>query len=174
MISRPLHRFASFAVRSVVAGALVVLSFAASERVAVARDLSKLEAAAEGGSVPEQMELASTYLRGVGTEQNLKPAAYWYERAAGEGDPAVQDEIGYLCEFGGGVAADPAHALHWYQLSAASAYARDELNLGVPFLRGIGVAPNACWPTNTFWKRPVGETGPLPITSETAIISGSA
>jgi TPR repeat protein len=103
------------------------------------RKISDLEAKAERGFVQSQIELARAYYAGYGVMQDLKKAAYWYQKAAENGDPVAQNEIGFLYQKGAGVPADSARAMHWYQLSAASGLLRAKVNVGVMYLWGSGV-----------------------------------
>ncbi len=58
---------------------------------------AQLQAAAAKGYVSRQIDLAAAYFVGKGVAQNLKLAAYWYEKAAERaGDPDAQNEIGFL------------------------------------------------------------------------------
>jgi uncharacterized protein len=93
----------------------------------------------EPHSVDQQIKLAGDYLAGRGVAQNLKMSAYWYEKAAGAGDPHAQLQIGYFYETGIGVAKDPARAVHWYQLAASGGLARAKVNLAIAYLWGTGV-----------------------------------
>ena len=91
-------------------------------RVSCAADLKilRIQEAAAKGKVSQEVELAADYLSGSGVPQDLRMAAYWYEKAAANGDPEAQNQIGYLYQTGIGVSQDPVRACHWYQLAAAS------------------------------------------------------
>jgi TPR repeat protein len=97
-----------------------------------------LEAKAEKGFVPSEIELARAYFAGCGVTQNLERAAYWYQKAAEGGDPGAQNLIGFLYQTGTGVPADSKRAMHWYQLSASSGLLPAKVNVGVLYLWGIG------------------------------------
>jgi hypothetical protein len=107
-----------------------------------AADLTSVRAHAEQGSVLDEILLAGDYFTGTGVAQDLKMAAYWYERAAGHGSPEAQNQIGYFYQAGIGVPKDSSRAVHWYQLSAASGFAKAKVNLAVAYLRGLGVQQN--------------------------------
>jgi TPR repeat protein len=119
----------------------VVLSLAVSGRLVSAADVAipQLQAAAEKGSVAQEVRLADAYFVGHGVRQDVKMAAYWYQKAAESGDPWAQNEIGFFYQTGVGVPADLGRALHWYQLSAASGLVQAKVNLGVIYVWGIGV-----------------------------------
>ena len=82
-------------------------------------DVPATQKGIEPRTVQEQIKLAGDYFAGRGVAQDLTRAAFWYEKAAGAGDPLAQLEIGYLYEAGIGVPRDPVRAFHWYQLAAA-------------------------------------------------------
>jgi TPR repeat protein len=108
----------------------------------VSYDVSQPQGGAETGHVRKEVELGEAYLTGQGAPRDLKQAAYWYEKAAGEGDPVAQNQIGYLYQTGLGVPHDPIRAVHWYQLAAANGLTRAKVNLAVAYLWGSGVQPN--------------------------------
>ena len=122
----------------------VALSLVITARCSSAADVkaSQLQAAAEKGYVPQEIELAAAYFAGRGVPQDDKMAAYWYRKAAESGDPDSENEIGYFYEAGIGVSRDPARAFHWYQLAASSGLAVAKVNLGVLYVWGIGVEKN--------------------------------
>jgi hypothetical protein len=102
-------------------------------------DLPEIRAAAEHGHVHDQLALGAAYLSGHGVQQDLKLAAYWYEKAAGLGDPLAENEIGYFYEMGIGVSPNPSRAVHWYQLAASAGLLDAKVNLGIAYLWGKGV-----------------------------------
>jgi TPR repeat protein len=102
-------------------------------------DIPRMQAAADKGVIHDQIALGDAYFIGRGVSQDLKLAAYWYEKAAGSGDPTAQNQIGYLYQVGLGVPADATRAVHWYQLSAAAGSTTAKVNLGVAYFWGIGV-----------------------------------
>jgi TPR repeat protein len=106
------------------------------------QDLTHVRTLAEQGSIHDQIKLAGDYFTGNGVTQDSKRAAYWYEKAAGLGNPEAQNQIGYFYQAGIGVPQDPKRALHWYHLSASSGFAKAKVNLAIIYLRGIGVQKN--------------------------------
>ncbi|WP_055048035.1 peptidoglycan-binding protein [Devosia sp. A16] len=77
-----------------------------------------LLAAAANGDVRAQFEVAAIYMEGRAVPQDLKAAAIWYERAAGQGFAPAQYRLGNLYENGRGVDRDLAQARLWYQQAA--------------------------------------------------------
>jgi TPR repeat protein len=102
-------------------------------------DLTSVRTHAEQGSVRDEIALAAHYFSGNGVTQDPKMAAYWYERAAGHGNPEAQNQIGYFYQAGIGVSSDPKRAVHWYQLASASGLPVAKVNLAIAYLRGLGV-----------------------------------
>ncbi len=107
-----------------------------------AADIPSTTVAPEPRNVDQQIKLAGDYLAGHGVAQNLKLAAYWYEKAADAGDPRAELQIGYLYDAGIGVPKDPVRAAHWYQLAASGGLVRAKANLAVAYLWGTGVPTN--------------------------------
>lgn len=106
-------------------------------------DISGIRTAAEHGTVQDEIALADAYFMGRGVPQDVKLAAFWYEKAAGAGDPMAQNQIGYFYESGLGVPVDGARAAHWFQLAAAGGYLEAKVNLAVAYLWGVGVPANS-------------------------------
>src|SRR6202167_2171542 len=109
---------------------------------AASPDIPSTTVAPEPRSVEQEIKLAGDYLAGRGVSQDPKLAAYWYEKAAGAGDPHAELQIGYLYETGFGVTKDPVRAAHWYQLAASSGLVRAKVNLAIAYLWGTGVPTN--------------------------------
>ncbi len=63
-----------------------------------------------------------------------------YRLAAAQGDASAQDNLGYMFDYGLGVARDRAEALRLYRFSAAQGLADAQYNLGFVFENGQGVA----------------------------------
>jgi len=109
---------------------------------AVEPDLPSTTDAPEPRSVDQEIKLEGDYLAGRGVAQDLKLSAYWYEKAAGSGNPEAQLQIGYFYETGLGVAKDPARAAHWYQLAASGGSLHAKVNLAIAYMWGTGVVKN--------------------------------
>jgi hypothetical protein len=105
-------------------------------------DLTQIRTLAERGSINDEIVLAADYFTGNGVPQDSKMAAYWYEKAAGLGNAAAQNQIGYFYQAGIGVRQDPKRALRWYQLSASSGCAIAKVNLAIAYLHGLGTPKN--------------------------------
>jgi len=105
-------------------------------------NLDETRRLAEKGSISDEIALAGDYFAGKGVNQDSKMAAYWYQKAAGHGNPAAQNQIGYFYQAGIGVPQDSERAFHWYQLAAASGFAKAKVNLAITCLYGVGTRKN--------------------------------
>lgn len=93
-------------------------------------------------SVHGQIKLAGDYFAGRGVAQDLRRAAFWYEKAAGAGDPLAELQIGYFYQAGIGVPKDAVRAAHWYQIAAADGLVDAKVSLALAYLWGTGVEKN--------------------------------
>lgn len=73
---------------------------------------------AEAGNVDAQVAVAGLYEAGLGTAQNNRAAAHWYERAARLGNVVARLNIGDFYSRGIGVTRDRARAWYWLSLAA--------------------------------------------------------
>lgn len=105
-------------------------------------DIPTIRSVPEPRSVEQEIKLANDYLAGRGVVRDFKQSAYWFEKAAKQGDPQAQMQIGYFYDAGVGVPKDPELAAHWYQLAASGGVAAANVNLGVLYFWGIGVKKN--------------------------------
>ena len=71
---------------------------------------------AEKDHAEAQLFLGVLYRYGLGVEKDPVRSAYWYERAANNGDVDAQGEMGFLYEQGYGVPKDIWIAESWYDL----------------------------------------------------------
>ena len=78
------------------------------------KTLQDLRRKASSGHLHEELELAGDYYIGKGVARDIVQAAYWYKKAADQGDPGAQVEIGYFYLTGTGVKQDDAEALRWF------------------------------------------------------------
>ncbi len=95
------------------------------------------------GHLKEELKLAGDYMMGRGgVARDLKQAAYWYRKAADQGFPPAQVQLGYLYLTGVGVPRDEAQAAKWFERATASGSFEGKLNLAVLYFRGAGVPRN--------------------------------
>jgi TPR repeat protein len=153
-------RFPLIATTSITLWALLLCVPHFSAAAGIDADLPRVRAAAERGYVQDEIALGAAYFTGKGVAQDLKQAAYWYEKAAGSGDPAAQNQIGYFYQAGIGVAKDAQRAAHWYQLASAGGLKIAKVNLGVAYTWGIGVTKNPHLAEQLFREAANGGFGP--------------
>ena len=136
------NRFLIIAASSIGLGICLFSPGSAMAASTSSADITAIKAAAEQGHVRDEIALADAYMTGRGVQQDMKLAAFWYEKAAGSGDPLAQNQIGYFYEVGLGVPTDAARAVHWFQLAAAGGFVDAKVNLGVAYMWGTGVQQN--------------------------------
>ncbi|HVT98671.1 MAG TPA: tetratricopeptide repeat protein [Acidobacteriaceae bacterium] len=90
--------------------------------------------------IEKELRLAGDYLIGRGVPKDPVQAAYWYRKAADQGDPGAQNQLGYLYTWGIGVERNQAEAFRWYARAAGSGSQAAKLNLAVLYYRGVGTA----------------------------------
>jgi TPR repeat protein len=96
--------------------------------------------AAENGLCLAQYNLAQLYRNGVGViPKDLAQAVYWYKKAAEQGDPNAQFELGWMYANEEGVAKDYKESLKWYRKAAEQGNIAAWINIGVAYENGHGV-----------------------------------
>jgi hypothetical protein len=85
------------------------------------KSLRELAAAAENGDINAQRCLADVYLEQENEEGN-KAAIPWLKKAARQGDPWAQYQLGYSYQAGLGLPKNKKQAQHYYELSASQGY----------------------------------------------------
>lgn len=79
------------------------------------------------------------YEAGDGVARDQAQSLAWYRRAALQGEPGAEAEIGGYYEEGDGVPDDWVEAAAWYRRSAEQGWMKGELALGRAYQYGIGV-----------------------------------
>ncbi|MEQ1837093.1 MAG: tetratricopeptide repeat-containing serine protease family protein [Candidatus Nitrotoga sp.] len=80
------------------------------------------------------------YANGEGVPIDRVKSAYWYQKAAAQGNALAQTELGFMYRLGLGVAKDAAKAVEWYQKAAAQGNAFTQSILGGMYYNGEGVS----------------------------------
>ena len=101
--------------------------------------VADLQTKAARGYVKQELELAADYFAGRGVPKDLTQSAYWYRKAADQGNPAAQVYLGYMYTVGMGVPQDRTEAIRWYRRAASAGNAEAEVNLAALYLRGDGI-----------------------------------
>lgn len=89
--------------------------------------------------VQQELKLGGDFLVGRGVPKDPARSAYWYRKAADQGNPEAQAELGYFYSTGIGVQANPAEAAKWFVRAMAGGSRTAKLNLAVMYLKGRGV-----------------------------------
>lgn len=95
---------------------------------------------AQLGHLQEQLEVARAFQQGLGVDRDLAEAARWFHKAADQGSPEAQCQLGFLYGTGSGVQRDDREALKWFQRAALEDYAPAEFDLSLLLLKGEGAS----------------------------------
>jgi hypothetical protein len=94
------------------------------------------------GHVHSQFIEAVNFREGRNIAQNDEVARYWMEKAAENGSPGAQNDLGVMCSNGIGGEEDPEKAVYWYMKSAESGDVVAKGNLGQNLAQGVGIKRN--------------------------------
>jgi TPR repeat protein len=100
------------------------------ERIAVWRQAAE-ECLAEG-----QLLLGACYHRGLGVPKNFTEAVKWYRKAAEQGNPCAQHDLGIYYQ---SVRKNYTEAVKWHRKAAEQGVSPSQNNLGVCYQKGWGV-----------------------------------
>ncbi len=98
-----------------------------------------LLAKANGGDAASQVTVGEDYAAGTGVAQDLKQAAEWYRKAAGQGNAAGEIHLADLYRDGRGVTRDKEQAAAWYRKAAEQGDAGAQGTLAMLYSLGQGV-----------------------------------
>lgn len=105
-----------------------------------------LLAKANAGDAAAEVKAADAYAAGSGAPRDArqlaadyKQAAFWYGKAAAQGNTAAQIHLADLYRDGRGVARDMAQAAAWYRKAAELGDAGAQGTLGILYSVGMGV-----------------------------------
>ena len=82
-------------------------------------------------SAKAENKLGYDYYYGKGVPQDYSAAAYWFEKAAAQGDAAAENNLGLAYYYGHGVPKDYSLAVYWLQKAAAQGNATAKRNLSI-------------------------------------------
>lgn len=97
---------------------------------------------ANKGDVEAQNTLGNVFKYGMGVEQNLEYAVFWYEKAAALGSPGAMYNLGNMYLGALGVEKDVAKAVELYEQAASKDQQAALLMLAKLHLEGLGVEKN--------------------------------
>lgn len=83
------------------------------------------------------------YAEGVGVPKDDAEAEKWYRKAAEQGFPEAQYNLGVMYEKGAGVRKNAKEAVKWFRKAAEQGLAVAQLSLGIIYTRGGGVRKNS-------------------------------
>ena len=90
-------------------------------------------------TIEQELQLAGAYLVGKGVAKDPAQSAYWFRKAADQGDPGAQNQLGYMYVWGLGVERDNEKAFRWFARAAGDGSQQAKLNMAVMYLKGMGV-----------------------------------
>jgi TPR repeat protein len=112
-----------------------------SEPIARAAFLTDQEQASpQARTIEQELKLAGDYLVGKGVPKDPVQSAYWFRKAADQGDPGAQNQLGYMYVWGIGVDRDDTQAFRWFSRAAGDGMQQAKLNMAVMYMKGLGVS----------------------------------
>jgi hypothetical protein len=103
--------------------------------------------------------------------QNFAQAATWFRKAAEQGLPVAQTNLGVLYEEGRGVPHDYVLAATWYRKAAEQGNAEAQADLGFAYGKGHGVPQD--YAEEYFWLD-LGLSGQLPERADAEKVRNAA
>lgn len=105
----------------------------------------ELKPLADQGVAEAQYQIGVMYDHGQSVKRSYRTAAQWYERAAEQGHPGAQFNLGFMFYNGSGEGDDPvaqnyADSAAWLTRAAASGIGEAQYMLSNMYMRGNGVA----------------------------------
>jgi TPR repeat protein len=97
------------------------------------------------------------YANGKVVPQDFSKAAFWYRKAAEQGDARAQDDLADMYYNGRGVTQDYTEAAAWCRKAAEQGNAVGQSNLGFMYRRGLGVTQD--YTEAAAWYRKAAEQG---------------
>jgi TPR repeat protein len=104
--------------------------------------LNDLKIRAEAGDKTATRQMAEAYYLGKGVEQDLKVAAFWYEKLAKQGDVRAQTSLGLLYARGYGIEKNLPVAVKWLNLAAIQRDPGAQYSLSTLYFTGGSVPQN--------------------------------
>lgn len=141
--------------RKLLASAVLVASAAASTIVVAdmqsaqtaiqkgdyAAAIKEFTELANAGNLSAQLMLGVLYNKGGAVPRNDKTALTWFQKAAEQGNPEAQYQVGNLYE-NSQLPQNYAQATAWYQKAAQKGSAKAQVRLGHIYSRGLGTTQN--------------------------------
>jgi TPR repeat protein len=107
----------------------------------------------------DQLSLSEMFSKGSGFEQKgqFEDAIFWYRKAAEQGHPYAQHNLGIFYDYGRGVRQSDTTAVEWYRKAAEQGIDRAQYNLAGHYREGRGVRQSDT--TAVEWYRKAAEQG---------------
>src|ERR1019366_4042399 len=104
------------------------------------KSISTVKQQAASGKLPAQLSLGGLYFDGLGVSQDYAQAAFWYRKAAEQGNDGAQYKLGVLYCYGLGVPQDYTQAAAWWRKATqqAEAVAQDGHGAAAFMLMALG------------------------------------
>lgn len=113
---------------------------------------------AQQGDMKAQSFIGETYYWGYeNIEKDYNKAFYWFRKAAEQGEPYAQYNLGCMYSKGQGVAQNDKEAMVWIEKAANQGIAAAQNLAGTYYEDGIGVSPNQ--EKAVYWYRKAAEQG---------------
>jgi TPR repeat protein len=96
-------------------------------------------AAEPGRSRPHKTISATCIKQGLGADRDDVEAVHWFKRAAEQGDPSAQHNLGTMYQSGSGVEQNDDEAVAWFRRAAEQGHVAALNSLGAMFQEGRGV-----------------------------------
>ena len=116
-------------------------------------EMTALRAKATAGDATSQSEMGFYYE----IRQDYAQAVSWFRKAAHQGHPKAQNQLGLAYALGLGVTQDYAQAVAWYRKSAEQGDVKAQNNLGVLYDTGRGVPQDYAQAVS--WYRKAADQG---------------
>ena len=103
--------------------------------------IKEFTALGNAGDISAQIMLGALYSKGGAIPRDDQAAAIWFQKAAQQGNPEAQYQLGNLYE-DSRLPQNYSEALRWYEKAAQKGLAKAQVRLGNLYNRGLGVAQN--------------------------------
>jgi TPR repeat protein len=124
----------------IVARSLLALLLGLLALACATQALAKAEPAPEPTDAEAQFELGMRLAWGLdGTEKDQRAALKWFHKAAAQGHPRAQTQLGMAYKEGRGIDRDMNESIKWMRKGAEQRNAKAQFELGVAYRDGKGV-----------------------------------
>ncbi|ASK79105.1 hypothetical protein CF386_08525 [Paraphotobacterium marinum] len=119
------------------------------------------------GQIDAQYELGEKYLFGSSEyPKNYSKAAFWFEKAAQQGDELAQFNLGWMYQKGQGVKQNNFKSYQWYLKAATKGLSVAQNNLAIMYFNGFGT--NVNYKKALIWFKKAASSGYAPAESNLA------